>query len=143
MGSAASTRTTSFAVDPLQSVTGGLDETDAKLQLEEARVAARTLTRDLRFQIGQMITACRRHVTTIVLERQARDLQQRKLKILAQQVASGSATRVELLKQQIQAANQEVQLLSDILALIREERALERLLGVEPGELARLAGGRQ
>ena len=35
---------------------------------------------------------------------------------------------------------QEVQLLSDILTLIRDERGLERLLGVEPGQLVRLAG---
>ncbi len=134
-GPTATTRDTSVTIDPLQAVTGGLDERDARLQLEEARVAMRALTRDLDFQIGQSISTYRRHATTIALERQARDLQQRKLKVLAQQVSDGSATRVDYLKQQTEAADQEVQLLSDILSLIRDERTLERLIGLEPGGL--------
>ncbi len=139
-GPTGATRNTSLTVDPLQSVTSGVDDLDAKLQLEEARAAVRALTKDLSFQIGQTISTYRRHMTTIGLERQTRDLEQRKLKILAQQVSSGSATRADLLKEETQAANQEVQLLSDILTLIRDERGLERLLGVEPGQLVRLAG---
>ncbi len=138
-GPAANTRNTSLSVNPLQSVTGVLDELDAKLQLEEARAAVRALTKDVSFQIGQMISAYRRHTTTIGLERRSCDLQRRKLRVLAQQVASGSATRVDLLEEQTQAADQEVKLLSDILTLMRDERALERLLGVEPGGLVRLA----
>jgi hypothetical protein len=45
------------------------------------------------------------------------------------------------LKEQAQASDLEVKVLSDILTLIRGERSLERLIGVEPGELVRLVGG--
>jgi outer membrane protein TolC len=61
--------------------------------------------------------------------------------VLLQQVQDGSATRSDLLKEQTQTAALEVQVLSDILVLIREERALEKLIGVEPGGLVRLVGG--
>jgi outer membrane protein TolC len=140
-GASSSSRSASLTVDPFQSITAGLDQADARLQLEEAQAALRALTRDLRFQVGQLIATYRQHAARIELERQARGLLQRKLAILAQQVASGSATRMDYLKQQTDAADQEVRLLSDILTLFRDERAIERLLGVEPGDLVRLAGG--
>ncbi|MGA2975797.1 MAG: TolC family protein [Spirochaetia bacterium] len=134
-------RNTSVTAAPAQSITGILDEIDAELQLEEARAAVNALIRDLTFQIGQSISSYRRHATTVRLERQALALEQKKLRILEQQVASGSATRMDLLKERIQASNQEVKLLADILSLFQDERSLERQIGVEPGELALLAGG--
>jgi outer membrane protein TolC len=134
-------RNTSLTASPLQSITGFLDEVEAGLKLEEARAAAGDLTRDLDFQIGRIIAAYRRQDATIGLGRDALDLERKKLRIVGQQVAAGSATRADLLKEQTQAANQEVALLSDILQLIRSERSLERLIGIEPGGLPRLVGG--
>jgi outer membrane protein TolC len=140
-GLSASTSTTSLTADPLQSVTGFLDTIDAELALQEARAAVRDLTRDLRFQVGQLITGYRRQNTTIGLGRRSLDIEQKKIRVLLQQVQDGSATRSDLLKEQTQTAALEVQVLSDILVLIREERALEKLIGVEPGGLVRLVGG--
>jgi outer membrane protein TolC len=132
---------TSLTADPLQSVTGFLDSVDAELALQEARAAVRELTRDLRFQVGQLITGYERQSATIKLGRRSLDIEQKKIRVLTQQVAGGSATRSDLLKEQTQAATLEVQVLSDIFALIRGERALEKLIGVEPGGLTRLVGG--
>jgi outer membrane protein TolC len=133
-------RNTSVTTTPVQSITGVLDEVDAELQLEEARATANTLIKDLTFQIDQAISRYRRHVTTIGLERQGLALERKKLGILEQQVAGGSATRMDFLKERVLASNQEVKLLTDILGLFQDERSLEKLIGVEPGELARLAG---
>jgi outer membrane protein TolC len=134
-------RYATLSVSPLESVTGALDASDARLQLAEARTALDSLMRDLGFQIGQSLKGYQRHVTTIALERRGVELERRKLLILEQQVASGSATRVEYLKERVTAADREVSLLSDIMSLIKEERALERLIGLEPGALERLEGG--
>jgi outer membrane protein TolC len=134
-------RYAALSVSPLDSVTGALDAADARLQLAEARSALEALTRDLGFQIGQSLKGYQRHVATIALERRAVELEKKKLAILEQQAAAGSATRVECLRERVAAADKEVSLLSDIMGLIKEERALERLIGLEPGSLARLEGG--
>lgn len=133
-------RDTSLTAAPVQAITGILDDVDAELQVEETRTAVDALTRDLSFQIGQSVSSYRRHALTIRLERQTLELEQKKLRILEQQVASGSATRADLLKERTVASDQEVKLLADILSLFQEERSLERLIGVEPGDLIRLAG---
>ncbi|HEY9594965.1 MAG TPA: TolC family protein, partial [Spirochaetia bacterium] len=140
-GSSSTTRSLSVTADPLQSVTGYLDDVDALLQLEDARVALKRQTRDLSFQIGQLLSAYKRQNTAIRIGRRSLDLEEKKLRVLAQQVADGSATRVDLLEEETTAANLEVSVLSDVLSLIGTERTLEKLMGIEPGGLARLVGG--
>ena len=140
-GQSATSGNTSVTANPLQSITGFLDDIDAELSLQEARAAVRDLTRDLRFQVGQLITGYQRQTAAIALGRRSLDIEQKKIRVLTQQVRDGSATLSDLLKEQAQASDLEVKVLSDILTLIRGERSLERLIGVEPGELVRLVGG--
>ncbi len=141
-GPSATASNTSLTADPFQSLTGFLDEVDAELSLQEARAAVRELSRDLRFQVDQLLTGYERQNRAIGLGRRSLEIEQKKIRILMVQVKDGSAIWSDLLKEQTQAADLEVKVLSDILALIRSERSLERLIGVEPGGLSRLMGER-
>lgn len=139
-GATSANQNSSFTINPLQSITGGLDRADAENALEQARSQEKTLLRDLSFQIRQAISQYRRQQETIRLERQSVRLEHRKLAIMKQQLANGSTTYVDYLTEQATAENDQVQLLSDILALIKDERSLESLAGIAPGSLAALQG---
>jgi outer membrane protein TolC len=140
-GADSTSRGVTASAAPLQSVTSRLDDSDALLQLESARAAWKTQARDLDFQVGQLLSTYARQSTAIRIGRRSLDLEQRKLRIIGQQVEDGSATRMELLREETQAADREVQVLSDVLGLLKTERSLERLLGIDPGGLALIAGG--
>jgi len=134
------TENASFAINPFQSITGFLDEADARLELEAARSAAAALRKDIAFQIAQGIAGYQRQQQTTRLERRSIELERRKLEIMRQEVESGAATRVDYVKEEAIAAALEAQLLERVLTLLRNERALERLLGLDPGELPRAVG---
>jgi outer membrane protein len=141
MSGSSSTQSASMSAAPLHSVTAGLDDADAALQVEAARAALQVRTRDVDFQVGQLLAAYQRQNAAVQQGRRSLDLEEKKLRILSQQVADGSATRVDLLKEETQAADMEVQILSGVRTLLRTEKTLERLLGMEPGSLARILGG--
>ena len=138
--SRSTTRNESLTVNPLQSVTGFLDETDARLELAAARSAAAALRKDLAFQIAQGISGYSRQQQSTRLERRSIELERRKLQVMNREVESGAATRVDCVKEESIAADLEARHLASILTLLRNERSLERLLGLDPGELARIEG---
>jgi outer membrane protein TolC len=140
-GAASGSRNGSLTVNPVQSITARIDRADAQTALERARSDERSLRRDLSFRIVKQISGYRRRQQTIALERRSLSLENKKLFILEQQVANGTATQVDYLKEQIAVENVEVRLLGDILVLIKQERSLERLAGLDPGELAGAQGG--
>ncbi len=140
-GSRSTTKNASLAVSPFRSIVGSLDETEARLELEAAREALEALQRDVAFQVVQGIAGYGRQQETVRLERRSIELERRKLEIMRREVATGAATRVDYVKEEAIAAELEAGHLASILTLLRVERSFERLLGLDPGGLARLAGG--
>ncbi len=140
IASQSATRNAALTLSPFQSIVGFLDEADARLELETARSSAASLRKDIAFQIAQGIAGNRRQRATIQLERRSVELERKKLEVMRREVESGAATRVDYVKEEAIAADREAQLLASLLTLLRGERAIERLLGLDPGELPQIAG---
>lgn len=132
-------RNASLTLNPLQSLSGFADASDALLALERARAELADLRLTVRFQVAAGIADYRRRQEAARIERRSIELERRKREVMRMELERGLTTRVELLKEELLAADMESRHLDSVLALMRGEWAIERLIGVAPGELALVA----
>jgi outer membrane protein TolC len=74
----------------------------------------------------------------LALARRQIDLLGRKIAIMGRQLELGEVKRVDYMKLQTQLARDRTSLLQEVLQLLESERAFERLLGIDAGELEEL-----
>lgn len=92
----------------------------------------------LKFEVKKNISAYVRDKAALELQRQDLGLQRKKAEIQKRLVDIGEATLVDYLKTLATAAEGESAVLESVLKLRKSERGLERLLGLESGNLVRL-----
>jgi outer membrane protein TolC len=96
------------------------------------------LQENLRFQIVKSIAGHAQKQRGLALARRQIDLLGRKIAIMGRQLELGEVKRVDYMKLQTQLARDRTSLLQEVLHLLESERAFERLLGIDAGELEEL-----
>ena len=140
-GSAARSLSASGSAAVLQDITPPLDRKLALLAVEAERRRTEELTEEIVFSVRREMSRCRRLRETLEVKREYRLLEDQKVQILEQQLELGEIKRIDLLRARTSCFRSEMELLEDVMAVLDSERALERLLGMEPGMLGRAVAG--
>lgn len=127
--SSSSTFSTPTSLDPL------VDRKLTRIALTEAIDSRESAEKDLEFSIDQGILEYNRIRGEQRLIGDKLSIQTRKVEIMRLQLELGQVTRVDYLEGENELLNTRLDLLAGVLSLIEAERAIERLAGLEPGEL--------
>lgn len=129
--STTSTFATPGSLDPL------IDRKLARLALAEAIDGRDSAEKDLAFTLDQGLLEYDRIRGEQSLIREKLSIQGRKVEIMRLQLDLGQVTRVDYLEGENEVLNTRLDLLNGVLSLIETERKIEKLAGLEPGELVK------
>jgi outer membrane protein TolC len=133
-----SAKGSSLDAAPIQELSSLAEEAAAKMEYAVLRRSIEDMNVSLKFEVKKNISAYVRDKAALELQRQDLGLQRKKAEIQKRLVDIGEATLVDYLKTLATAAEGESAVLESVLKLRKSERGLERLLGLESGNLVRL-----
>jgi outer membrane protein TolC len=114
-----------------------IDRKLARLALAEAIDKKDSAEKDLIFALDQGILEYNRIRGEQSLIRDKLSIEERKVEIMRLQLDLGQVTRVDYLEGENDLLNTRLDLLNGVLSLIEIERQIEKLAGLEPGELVK------
>jgi outer membrane protein TolC len=126
------------AVSVLEDLGSSTDRTLAALSYQASLLKRDQLREDLRFSIAQGTARQTQRIRGLALKRRQIDLNEMKAAIMARQLELGEVKRIDYVRAQTQLARDRTALLGEVLQMLDGERSFEKLLGVRPGELAKL-----
>ncbi len=129
--STTSTFGTPGSLDPV------IDRKLARVALAEAIDGRDSAEKDLVFSLDQGLLEYDRIRGEQALIRDKLSIQGRKVEIMRLQLDLGQVTRVDYLEGENDLLNTRLDLLNGVLSLIETERQIEKLAGLEPGELVK------
>jgi outer membrane protein TolC len=129
----------SFGLDPFQEVSSLAERKAAVREYAILRQQIDDMGAALEFQARKSVAAYVRDKASIELQREDLALQRKTAEIQKRLVDLGEAKRVDYLKTLAKVAQGESTILESVLKLRQSEHALERLIGMERGALARVA----
>lgn len=112
-----------------------IDRRLSDVGLDQAIRQTKTAEDDILFQIDQLVSSYERTRREQQLLSRKLELQAKKCSVLALQLEIGKVTRVEYLEGENDLVNTRLDRLSGILSLLQAERQIERMAGLEPGDL--------
>ncbi|MCG8478847.1 MAG: TolC family protein [Spirochaetales bacterium] len=128
-------RSSSISSDVLPQLTTRLGLRGAEIAFVRAREATVATQDGLIFTLFEQLDEYERQRETIELRRGRIALADQQLEILRRQEAFGQVTESQLIEAEISRNSAQIDLIRDVLVLIEIERAVEELLGLEPGDL--------
>jgi outer membrane protein TolC len=111
----------------------------AELALIYERSRYETARKDVRAAADRGVKVCMLHDKRRALASEALKLEEEKFHLAELKLYLGEITRIELMEARLDYAKREAALVEMAVAVLQAERDLERLLDLEPGELAVLA----
>jgi outer membrane protein TolC len=127
----------------LQDIGYWTDRTVGILAYQESQIKRENLSENLEFDIYKAIARYEQSKNAVELKRRNIELMAKKVFIMERQVELGGIKRIDYLQAQTQLAREKSGLVEQVLQVLDDERAFERLLGVRAGELKRIVEGYQ